>query len=191
MLLKELGKRGKEPATFNDVRVKTRPLGRAVWRDATTFTLRCLTFELSGCRRQDVRPGLAKMYRVPPDRAWWPAVGAPLERGVRQRAAVVGVQAKCSRSKFGALTRRPRGRPAVIANRGDDWPALTRAGTGAWETFWPDPVAGEWAGTRRPGTRSTRRRVSKDEATGPSRLAACHHSHLALPNVRARDGLLN
>jgi hypothetical protein len=23
-----------------------------------------------------------KMYRVPPDRAWWPAVGAPLERGV-------------------------------------------------------------------------------------------------------------
>ena len=24
-----------------------------------------------------------KMYRVPPDRAWWPAVGAPLERVVR------------------------------------------------------------------------------------------------------------
>ena len=24
------------------------------------------------------------MYRVPPARAWWPAVGAPLERGVRQ-----------------------------------------------------------------------------------------------------------
>ena len=23
------------------------------------------------------------MYRVPPDRAWWPAVGAPLERVVR------------------------------------------------------------------------------------------------------------
>ena len=46
-----------------------------------------LTFELSGRRRQDARPGLAKMYRVPPDRAWWPAVGAPLERGVRQRCA--------------------------------------------------------------------------------------------------------
>jgi len=43
-----------------------------------------ITFELSGRRRQDARPGLAKMYRVPPDRAWWPAVGAPLERGVRQ-----------------------------------------------------------------------------------------------------------
>ena len=42
-----------------------------------------LTFELSGRRRQDARPGLVKMYRVPPDRAWWPAVGAPLERGVR------------------------------------------------------------------------------------------------------------
>ena len=45
--------------------------------------MRGLTFELSGRRRQDARPGLAKMYSVPPDRAWWPAVGAPLERGVR------------------------------------------------------------------------------------------------------------
>ena len=44
-----------------------------------------LTFELSGRRRQDARPGLAKMYRVPPDRAWRPAVGAPLERGVRRQ----------------------------------------------------------------------------------------------------------
>ena len=43
-----------------------------------------LTFELSGRRRQDARPGLAKMYRVPPGRAWWPAVGGPLERGVRR-----------------------------------------------------------------------------------------------------------
>ena len=52
-----------------------------------------LTFELSGRRRQDARPGLAKMYRVPPDRAWWPAVGAPLERGVRPRcAAEFGLQ---------------------------------------------------------------------------------------------------
>ena len=47
-----------------------------------------LTFELSGRRRQDARPGLAKMYRVPPDRAWWPAVGAPLERGVRPHSAL-------------------------------------------------------------------------------------------------------
>ena len=47
--------------------------------------VRGLTFELSGRRRQDAKPGLAKMYRVPPDRAWWPAVGAPLERGVRRQ----------------------------------------------------------------------------------------------------------
>ena len=50
-------------------------------------SLRGLTFELSGRQRQDARPGLAKMYRVPPDRAWWPAVGAPLERGVRRQRA--------------------------------------------------------------------------------------------------------
>ncbi len=43
--------------------------------------MRCLTFELTGRQRRDARPGLAKMYRVPPDRAWWPAVGAPVERG--------------------------------------------------------------------------------------------------------------
>jgi len=48
--------------------------------------LRGLTYKLSGRQRQDARPGLAKMYRVPPDWAWWPAVGAPLERGVRRRA---------------------------------------------------------------------------------------------------------
>ena len=52
--------------------------------------LRRLTFELSGRQRQDARPGLAKMYRVPPDRAWWPAVGAPLERGVRPQLALPG-----------------------------------------------------------------------------------------------------
>ena len=50
------------------------------------FVLCGLTFELSGRRRQDARPGLAKMYRVPPARAWWPAVGAPLERGVRSHS---------------------------------------------------------------------------------------------------------
>ena len=44
-----------------------------------------LTFELSRHRRWDARPGLAKMYRVPPDRAWRPAVGARLERGVRHQ----------------------------------------------------------------------------------------------------------
>ena len=42
----------------------------------------CQTFELSGHNRQDAKLGLAKMYRVPADRAWRPAVGAPLEPGV-------------------------------------------------------------------------------------------------------------
>jgi hypothetical protein len=56
----------------------------SVKRDARHGWWLCgLTFELSGRRRQDARPGLVKMYRVPPARAWWPAVGAPLERGVR------------------------------------------------------------------------------------------------------------
>ena len=42
--------------------------------------------ELSGRRRHDARPGLAKMYTVPPTRAWWLAVGVPLERWVRRRS---------------------------------------------------------------------------------------------------------
>ena len=49
-----------------------------------------LTFELSGRRRQDARPGPVRMYSVPPARAWWPAVGAPLERGVRLQCAWQG-----------------------------------------------------------------------------------------------------
>ena len=146
----------------------------------------CLTFELSGRRWRDARPGLAKMYRVAPDRAWWPAVGAPLERGVRQRAAVVRVQAKYSRSKFGALTRQPRWWHEAMASRGDGWPALTRAGTGVWTRLLPGRVTAKGIGRRREGTRNMRRSVSKDEATWPSHLEACQHLHLALPNVRAK-----
>lgn len=40
--------------------------------------------ELTGRLRQDARPEPATMYRVPPARAWWPAVGAPVERRVRR-----------------------------------------------------------------------------------------------------------
>jgi hypothetical protein len=63
------------------------PHGRAVLtRDADAG--KCsLTFELSGRRRQATRPGPVKMYSVPPARAWWPAVGAPLERRVRLHLA--------------------------------------------------------------------------------------------------------
>ena len=44
--------------------------------------IRGLTFELSGRRRQDARPGLAKMYRVPPDRAWWLPLALRLSEGL-------------------------------------------------------------------------------------------------------------
>ena len=82
--------------------------GRSLLSDAW-HELRRLTFELSGRRRQDARPGLAKMYRVPPDRAWWPAVGAPLERGVRPHSHAT--QRPCASStSLGAL------RPHVFAN---------------------------------------------------------------------------
>jgi hypothetical protein len=40
--------------------------------------------ELSGRQRYDARPWLARMYCVPPARAWRHAVGAPLERKVRR-----------------------------------------------------------------------------------------------------------
>ena len=67
-----------ETARWN-LRLAQAQLSLALTRGA----LRGLTFELSGRQRQDARPGLTKMYRVPPDWAWWPAVGAPLERRVR------------------------------------------------------------------------------------------------------------
>ena len=48
---------------------------------------RGLTFELSRHQRCDARARMAKMYRVPPAGPTWHAVGARLERGVRQRCA--------------------------------------------------------------------------------------------------------
>ena len=52
--------------------------------DAEKVGMRGLTFELSGRRRQCAGPGLWRMY-LATDRARRTAVGAPLERGVRQR----------------------------------------------------------------------------------------------------------
>ena len=46
-----------------------------------------LTFELRRHQRCDARARMAKMYRVPPAGPAWHAVGARLERGVRQRCA--------------------------------------------------------------------------------------------------------
>ncbi len=59
-----------------------------------------LTFELRGRRRQDARARLAKMYRVPPAGPWWPAVGAPLERGVRPHCSPTPLA--CERDQYGA-----------------------------------------------------------------------------------------
>jgi hypothetical protein len=42
-----------------------------------------LTFELRGRQRHDARARTGGMYRVPRAGPWRPAVGAPLERGVR------------------------------------------------------------------------------------------------------------
>lgn len=49
--------------------------------------LQRLTFDQSGRHRHDARPGPAELYRVPPDRVWWTAVGAPLEGGVRRHSS--------------------------------------------------------------------------------------------------------
>ncbi len=46
--------------------------------------------ELSGRQRQAAARRPVIMYRVPPAGARWPAVGAPLERQVGHRCAVVG-----------------------------------------------------------------------------------------------------
>jgi hypothetical protein len=50
------------------------------------LVLRGLTFELTGSQRQDARPD-GRMICPAARRAWRPAVGAPVERGVRQRRA--------------------------------------------------------------------------------------------------------
>jgi len=47
--------------------------------------MRCLTFEVTGARRQDALARLAKMYRVPPSGPRWPAVARPVDQGVRPR----------------------------------------------------------------------------------------------------------
>ena len=57
------------------------PNGYEAWRAKKGLVVK---MDLGERRRQDARPGLATMYSLPPDRAWWPAVDAALERRVRQ-----------------------------------------------------------------------------------------------------------
>ena len=61
--------------------------GPLLLANSRSWRLCGLTFELSGRRRQDARARAVKMHRVPQAGPWWPAVGAPLERGVRRHCA--------------------------------------------------------------------------------------------------------
>ncbi len=55
-----------------------------MWRVAQPRKARAsrITFELSGRQRQATRPGMVKMYRVPPARAWWLALVLRLSEGL-------------------------------------------------------------------------------------------------------------
>ena len=64
------------------------------------------------------------MYRVPPDRAWWPAVGAPLEQGPRENVwdpergrSQTHVVHNCGRADNPAVTERLRKLAASILRR--------------------------------------------------------------------------
>jgi hypothetical protein len=52
--------------------------------------LRGLTFELTGRQRRAALARTERMYRVPQSGPRWPAVGAPVERGVRRHAGRLG-----------------------------------------------------------------------------------------------------
>jgi hypothetical protein len=81
---------------------------------------------LSGRRRQDAKPGPVKMHRVPPDRAWWTAVGAPLGRA---EAAVRGGYAICS------INSRPQARAYFlsVAREGECFPVASERSKRATE----------------------------------------------------------
>ena len=73
------------PTTRRTNRIDFDRVGQGA-RSTADADLRGLTFELTGRQRQATKARLAKMYRVPPAGSWCPAVGAPVERGVRQRS---------------------------------------------------------------------------------------------------------
>ena len=68
------------------------------------------------------------MYRVPPDRAWWPAVGARLERGVRLHGAGGGEVAKCAEIATNLCTRgAPSCQAALVMTFQPPLPMLSEA----------------------------------------------------------------
>jgi hypothetical protein len=133
--------------------------------------LRRLTLELSGRRRWDARPELAKMYRVPPTRAWWPAVGAPLERRVR-RSPPTYVRWQRTDAGVAATGRRAtRAVRAVEVTSGGGEPAAARHDKTAGPCTRRRDFRGGW-------------RAPVCEHHGPSnRLDADRH---AAPNVRGK-----
>ena len=89
---------------------KARPLGRAVLKITLAASMRCLTFELTGARRQDALARTERMYRVPQSGPRGPAVARPVERGVRQRCTLQAMEVAsptncCSRCRTFAATR--------------------------------------------------------------------------------------
>ena len=80
------------------------------------LSMRGLTLELSGRQQRDARPRLAKMCRVPPNRAWWPAVGAPLERRASRHLlpVILVTQPLSSSARTLALKMRVRTSPKSI-----------------------------------------------------------------------------
>jgi hypothetical protein len=91
--------RGAEEQSVNTQAVSVPPSGRprpTIASPESLFAWPAPNVELTGRRREDARPGPQTMYRVPAARAWWPAVGAPVERRVRRQFPCLG--SICSRS---------------------------------------------------------------------------------------------
>ena len=138
------------------------------------------------------------MYRVPPDRAWWPAVGAPLERRVRQRCVdrpleLGATRHGYSRSRATSATRSAltagadrvlKPSPARMLERRDQ--GLTEAGPDELTFFrrWPSAswlrVAADWPSLC--GSRS--KNLAADTATAPGDLQYSRRSCGALRRSR-------
>ena len=126
---------------------------------ATEPVLPGLTLEVTGRRRQDASARTVKMYRVPPAGRWWPAVGAPVDRGVRQRRDHV-----------------PSALHAAVQIGVMDWPASLTATRSA-----PTALAGLMCGAaasalRRAHTLSAAARRTDFRSTRPKRgsISSCH-----------------
>ena len=64
------------------------------------------------------------MYRVPPDRAWWPAVGAPLERGVRQQCGRQREEVQCATAATDLGEREKTATRCALTKLADVWICL-------------------------------------------------------------------